>query len=77
MPFTVVVLTTPLGVCIDSINQRRSVRSVGGLSNKRNVENNYRRTLNYAARMRDAGAHIMRTRREDAPTVVLGLLRGL
>lgn len=75
VPFAVVLLTTTLGTCLDGIAARRAERGVGPLEDDYNVRNNYGRAQNYAVRMRDAGARVVRTSRGEAPDRILELLR--
>lgn len=76
VPFVVVLLTTPLGVCLDGIDARRAERGASSLVSMEHVRSSYKRAQNYAARMREVGAGVVRVSREAAPGAVLELLRG-
>lgn len=76
VPYTVVLLTTPYSQCLDGINARRAEGGRGPLQDDSEIQSNYKRAQNYAARMRDAGARVVRASRDEAPDVVLELLRG-
>jgi hypothetical protein len=70
----VLQLTTPLGTCIESINKRRAERGAGELIKKVNTQDNYRRATNYSAKMRDAGARVIKVTRDEALPKMLELL---
>jgi hypothetical protein len=75
-PFVVLLLDTPLGVSLQSINVRRNAKGSGAFTaDTRDIENNHTRARNYAARMRDVGAKVVRASRDTAPPVILDLLR--
>jgi len=67
-------LTTPLATCIASINSRRAEKGKGLLENKANTQDNYRRATNYCAKMRDAGARVIKVSREEGLGKILELL---
>lgn len=71
---TVLQLTDPLAVCIASINDRREARGEGPLRKKENTIGNFKRADNYAGKMRMAGAAIIRTNRDKALGLLVGLL---
>jgi hypothetical protein len=72
--FCVLQLTTPLGTCLESVNQRRAERGVDVLRDTSNTQDNYRRARNYCAAMRDAGARVIKVSRGEALDKVLELL---
>ena len=70
----VIQLTTPLATCLTSVNARRAERGAGVLADTKNTQDNYRRATNYCLKMRDAGARVIRTAREDALEKILEVL---
>lgn len=74
--YIVVLLTTPYGQCLDGINARRAEIGRAPLPDDTDIRSNFLRARNYAARMRDAGARVIRVSREDAPKRIVNLLRG-
>lgn len=74
--FVVLQLTTPLAMCIASINERRAERGEGELVTKKNTIDNYKRAENYSLRMRDGGARVIKVNRNEALDKVLELLGG-
>lgn len=76
IPYIVLLLTTPLGVSLQSIDTRRAARGDAAFAaDTRDIENNHIRARNFAARMRDAGAKVVRASRDEAPAKILDLLR--
>jgi len=73
---TVVLLTTPLATCINSVNQRRRERGEGKLTNTAHIESNFKRAHSYAGKMQAAGARLVRVTRSEALPKLLGLLHG-
>ena len=71
----VLQLTTPLATCMTSINARRAERGEDVLITKKNTEGNYRRAINYCAKMRDAGARVIRITRDEGLDQILSLLK--
>lgn len=67
-------LTTPLSVCIKSIDLRRAERGSPALENLKNTEGNYKRATNYCGIMRDAGARVYKVTRSQALPKLLELL---
>lgn len=67
-------LTTPLSVCIKSIDLRRAERDKPALGNLKNTEGNYKRAVNYCGIMRDAGAKVYKVTRSQAFPKMLELL---
>jgi len=74
VPFYVLQLTTPLAACIASIDERRAERGEGKLQTKTNTVGNYGRATNYCAKMRDAGARVVKVDRQAALPKLLELL---
>jgi len=72
--FVVLQLTTPLATCLSSINERRAERGEGDLDTKKNTIQNYKRAENFSYRMRDAGARVIRTNRDEALDKLVSLL---
>lgn len=72
--YHVLQLTTPLAVCMESINTRRAERGAGKLVNKKNTEDNYRRAVNFCATMREAGARVHKVSREEGLSKIIELL---
>lgn len=72
--FCVIQLATPLATCVASINARRAERGVGMLTEVSNTKSNYQRANSFCAKMRDAGARVVRVNREDGLPTVLKLL---
>lgn len=72
--FVVIQLDTPLATCLASVNERRAARGAGKLEDTSNTEDNFRRARNYCAKMRDAGARVIKMNREEALGRVLALL---
>ncbi len=70
----VLQLTTPFATCVTSIDARRAERGQGKLETKKNTEDNYRRATNYCAKMRDAGARVIKVSRVEALPTLLELL---
>jgi hypothetical protein len=73
---TILQLTTPLSTCYSSINQRRSEKGDGKLLSKENTRSNFVRAENYCAKMRSAGATVIRVRRDQALDCLIDELRG-
>lgn len=69
--YLVLQLTTPLSVCIDAINDRRAARGAGVLKSSLNTADNYKRSINFYARMRDSGAQVKRITRGDGLGVLM------
>lgn len=77
VPFVVLLLEVPLGTALRSIDARRAARGDAAFAaDTRDVTNNHVRARNYAARMRDAGARVVRATRAEAPGRILAMLRG-
>ncbi|HVX90176.1 MAG TPA: hypothetical protein VHC20_00860, partial [Candidatus Paceibacterota bacterium] len=74
VPFYVLQLTTPLSVCLESVNKRRAEKGKGELETTKNTEDNYRRALKYCSVMRDAGAKVIKIEREQGLPKLLELL---
>lgn len=72
--FCVLQLTTPLAICMASINARRAERGAEELVNKKNTIDNYKRAENYCSRMRNAGARVFRVSRDEGLDKILELL---
>lgn len=68
-------LTTPLAICISSINSRRAERGAGALTKTKNTQDNYKRATNFCAKMRDAGARVVRVEREEGLETLLKILK--
>lgn len=73
--YTIVFLTTPYGVCLKSIDERRALKGKGKLLDDRNIKINHVRANNYTARMREVGARVVRTDRDGALEELIGLFR--
>lgn len=70
----VLQLTTPLATCLASVNIRRAERGAGELANKKNTEDNYKRSVNFCASMREAGARVIRVSRDEGLDTMLEVL---
>jgi predicted kinase len=80
--FQLVRLTTDIKVCSTRIDQRRAAKGEGPLvergraeNARKNIEGGHTRAGNYAAKMSFLGVKVHRTASEDAPELILGLLR--
>jgi hypothetical protein len=71
---TVLQLTDPLAVCIQSIDKRREARGEGRLLKKENTTSNFKRAGSYCDKMRAAGAAVVRTKRENALEALFDVL---
>jgi hypothetical protein len=71
---TVMLLTTPLATCKQSVNERRALRGAGKLPNTEHIESNFKRAHSYAAKMQAAGARLVRVSRAEALPKLMGLL---
>lgn len=74
-PYVLVLLTTSLGDCLGGIDARRAARGDSPLPDPADVRGSHLRAQHYAARMRDAGAELVRCGRDGAPDRILELLR--
>lgn len=72
--YVVLQLSTTLATCLASINSRRAERGEGELANKKNTTDNYKRAENFCARMREAGARVIRVTRDDGLEKMLEVL---
>ena len=72
--YHIIELMTPLATCMESINDRRMERGAGALSKKGNTRDNYVRAQNFCATMREAGARVHKTDREDGLDKILDIL---
>src|SRR5262249_2238911 len=72
----VVKLTTPMDECFRRIAGRRAVAGVTEPVARANTEGNFTRAQNYAQKMKDAGARKWLVASEDAPELILSILRG-
>lgn len=73
--FHILLLTTPLEVCIQSIQARRAETSFNSpAAQRKNIEGSHQRALNYATKMRRAGARVHRVSRADGLEILEDLL---
>lgn len=74
-PFYVLLLTTPLETCFQSIAKRREETEFASpAAQRRNIAGNHVRAQNYANKMRVAGAYVSRVTRAGAVDTVLDIL---
>lgn len=73
--FVLVRLNTPLEICFNRIDQRRAAEGKGPLESRKNTEGNNVRAGNYAAKMSFIGVRVHRVTSNEAPELILGLLR--
>jgi predicted kinase len=73
--FHLVRLTTSMEVCKARVNARRAVGGKAPLENWHNTESGNTRAANYAAKMSFLGVKVHRVASEEAPALILGLLR--
>jgi predicted kinase len=74
-PFTIIRLTTELVDCARRINERRREAGNDKALAPKHTSANHTRAVNYASKMQLAGAAFAKASSDDAPALILSLLR--